>query len=342
MARNLRKKYPLKPPTKHPPLELESNISEAMSSLLSQEKLKMVARAIRSGKHHGINIEHGASNKGTGDCAFEAAIYNINNRKCFEEKFSMSIDYYRRIWSTDMANRTVNTAWNIYSHEEWMEGWRQMLTPGAYERGIFGDLMLPGIACGMHKFLLIFNTDKNTPHDPIYVVDPTMFGIEVDTEIPIVLAYNMVHYESMHPCAEKDTQATINLVKDYLEGRYKFRRKDIPFLLGLEDQTPTEDHELEAQRPPTESDAIVVIKESSDDLKVKRLEKHDDNPKRYIVKNIPETNGKIKCPLCKNFYQNIVMHFKRKQDCRNVVDCEDFLRIYEENVTNKKREENTK
>ena len=56
----------------------------------------------------------------------------------------MSIDYYRRIWATDMANRTVNTPLNISTPKQWLEEWKQMQEPGAYERGIYGDLMLPG------------------------------------------------------------------------------------------------------------------------------------------------------------------------------------------------------
>ena len=124
----------------------------------------------------------------------------------------MSIDWYRRIFVTDMANRTLNTDYNIYSNEEWLEGWNQMLVPGAYERGIFGDLMLPGIACGLRKFILIFNTNPDTPHDPIYVVDPSIFNVMADTEIPVVLAYNMSHYESMEPCSNDDINATIDLV----------------------------------------------------------------------------------------------------------------------------------
>ena len=69
---------------------------------------------------------------------------------------------------TDMANRTLNTPFNIFPNKaDWLKGWAEMLTPGAYERGIFGDLMLPGIACGTRKVLLIFNTNLDTPHDPI-------------------------------------------------------------------------------------------------------------------------------------------------------------------------------
>jgi hypothetical protein len=121
-----------------------------------------------------------------------------------------------------------------------MNGREEMMVPGTYERGIYGDLMLPGIACGIWKFLLIFNTNPGSPHDPIYVVDPRQFNVQVDTAIPIILAYNQSHYESLHPCSNKDILASINLVKEYLEGRYRYGKKDFPFLLQLDDEGPRE------------------------------------------------------------------------------------------------------
>ena len=136
-----------------------------------------------------------------------------------------------------MFNRTVDTPWNTYGRQAWEEGWKEMLVPGTYERGIFGDLMLPGIACGVRKILLIFNTNLNSPHDPIYIVDPSQFNVSPDTQLPVVLAYNMSYYESMHPCTPRDIQSTVNLVTQYKEGRYQFRRSDLPLLLGLQIDT---------------------------------------------------------------------------------------------------------
>ena len=144
-----------------------------------------------------------------GNCAFASAICNLNDRKCFNENLPQTADYYRRIWMTDMKNRTVNDqTWNIYSKVEWEEGWAEMMESGVYERGIFGDLMLLGIACGIKKTLLIFNISLDSPHDPIYVCDPRQFGVQPDSEIPVVLAYNLSHYESMHPVDQKDTLMT--------------------------------------------------------------------------------------------------------------------------------------
>ena len=152
----------------------------------------------------------------------------------------MSIDYYRRIFVTDMANRTVDSEFNVLTSQQWHEEWKQMLVPGAYERGIFGDLMLPGIACGVQKILLIFNTNLSTPHDPIYVVDPSQFNVSPDTNIPIILAYNMSHYESMEPLTDIDTQKCIDLFKNYKDGKYKYKKKDLPFLLNIDNTRPAD------------------------------------------------------------------------------------------------------
>ena len=211
--------------------------SNQIASLLTAEKNLMLARAITSGRNHGINLEPGSSNPGLGDCAFEAVIQNNNDRSCFSQKFLMPISHYRQIWVTDMANRTVDSPWNIYSRKEWFNGWMQMQVPGTYERGIFGDLMLPGISCGIRKILLIFNTNPNSPHDPIYIVNPSQFNVRPDTDVPILLGYNQSHYESLHPSDQEDIQVTVNLVNCYQEGRYPFGRKDFPMLLGIENSS---------------------------------------------------------------------------------------------------------
>ena len=193
----------------------------------------MVKRAIASARKHGINLKHGRPNPGMGDCAFEAVIQNNNDRSCFLEKYDMSVTWYRQIWATDMANRARNTDYNIFTEEQWNTGWAEMMVPGIYERGLFGDLMLAAIACGIKKFLLIFNTNLDSPHDPIYVVNPYIFNVQPDSDIPIVLAYNMSHYESMEPYSTSDTQETVLLAKKYIDGKYQFGKKDIPYLLSL-------------------------------------------------------------------------------------------------------------
>ena len=231
MPKSNKKKTYLKTPPMHPP-----STSIEISSLLAEETNLMKSRAISSGRKHGVNLQPGSSNPGRGDCAFESVIQNNND--------------YRRMWATDMANRTVDTDWNIYYRQEWLNGREQMMIPGTYERGIFGDLMLPGIACGIRKFLLIFNTNPEAAHDPIYVVDPRQFNVQADTSVPIILAYNQSHYESLHPCSNKDILTSINLVKEFLEGRYRFSKKDFPFLLNLDNERPSEFKMQETETSP--------------------------------------------------------------------------------------------
>ena len=121
------------------------------------EQNLMIKRAISSAKEHGINLSPGTLNSARGNCAFESALFNVNERPCFKEKYPLSPDYYRRIWATDMKNRTLNDpTWQIYSDKEWEAGWNEMMESGVYERGLFGDLMLLGIACGIKKLLLRF------------------------------------------------------------------------------------------------------------------------------------------------------------------------------------------
>ena len=112
---------------KGPNLQPYPQSSTEIASLMSKERKLMITRAITSGRKHGINLTHGKANPGLGDCAFEAVIFNNNERHCFTNKFPLSIDTYRTIWVKDMAHRTVNTEWNIYSDQEWYQGWGQML-----------------------------------------------------------------------------------------------------------------------------------------------------------------------------------------------------------------------
>ena len=121
--------------------------------------LLMLKRAITSAKHHGFNIGPGRLNPASGDCAFETIIFNIHYRDCFPQKLLLSTDYYRRIWMTDMQARSLdNLTWNLgYTAVELWQGFEEMKEPGVYERGLFGDLMLPAISVGIRKNILVFN-----------------------------------------------------------------------------------------------------------------------------------------------------------------------------------------
>ena len=63
--------------------------------------------------------------------------------------------------------------WNLgYTEQQVRDGLAKLQESGIYEIDFFGDMMMGGIACGIRKRILIFNTSKNLLHDPISVVDP--------------------------------------------------------------------------------------------------------------------------------------------------------------------------
>ena len=198
----------------------------------------MIRRAVSSAAKHGILLEHGRRNPAVGDCAFESVIFNNNDRDCFTEKLNFSTDYYRRLWVNDLQAKCLDDqTWNLgYTIAELKTGFEDMKNPGVYERGLFGDLLLPAISVGIHKQILIFNTHENSPHDPISVISPTAFGGFKDSDVPIILAYNMAHFESMHPKSNEDIMKSVDLTNDYLHGRYGFNRSDIPHLIQIKNK----------------------------------------------------------------------------------------------------------
>ena len=99
-----------------------------------------------------------------------------------------------------------------------------------YEIPFFGDLVMNGIAKGCRKNVLIFNTSIQAA-DPIYVIKANEFGGYADSDIPVVLAYNQVHYESLHPSTSEDIEKTKLLVNTYLNGEYGFNKNDIQLLV---------------------------------------------------------------------------------------------------------------
>ena len=220
-----RKKYP-------PPYE-ESKEQHIMDDKGSRKNImsninetntqgSIIKRAIASAQKHNIELKPGRANNAAGNCSYESVIYNINDRTCFKEKLPMSPDFYRRIWTNDMMNRILDksSAWNPgLTEKQIIDGFTTMMDSGVYEVEFFGDMIMPGIACGIRKRILIFNTNENierTGHNPIAVIDPTNYGGQLDDDTPAIVAYNLVHYESLHTMNKEDIQETIKLVKAYI------------------------------------------------------------------------------------------------------------------------------
>ena len=191
----------------------------------------LVTQAIESASKHGMNLEEGKLNKADGNCAFEAIINNINERKCFQEKLSLPSNVYRQIWITKFESESAKypSLGAGFTKEEQDENWNQLKHSGVYEVEFFGDFVIHAIAKGCKKNILIFNTSTEAA-DPIYVIQAKEFGGFSDTDIPIVVGYNQVHYESLHPVTETDVEKTKELVNSYISGTYGFKKNDIQFL----------------------------------------------------------------------------------------------------------------
>ena len=281
---------------------------EAHSTIQTQKPIEvMISRAISSAKKHEIDVHQGRPISRDGNCAIESVIANINERQCFSDSFNFTPDYYRRIWVTDFKNRTINDKnWNIYTNQEWEQGWAEMMKSGVYERGLFGDLMLFAVACGVRKTLLVINTNLDSPHDPIYICDPAKFNVEPSTNIPVVLAYDMSHYESLHPSANSDIEKTIELVQQYQAGNYPFSHADLPFLLN----TPLDMNENANSKALEETYQCEVEDRT---LGAQVFEK--SLPEHLRGKRPKEMN-----PDEKKIYNNIRRKFSRLNECPKTAD----------------------
>ena len=105
--------------------------------------------------------------------------------------------------------------------------WEKLRQDCAYEIDYFGDLLIQAISRGAKKMILIVNTDINSTNDPVVVVSPETFGGERDSDLPVIVAYNGHHYESLEPCDAESNAATKVLCEKYKNGEYPFKRADI-------------------------------------------------------------------------------------------------------------------
>merc|ERR1712240_187967 len=118
-----------------------------------------------------------------------------------------------------------------FTEEERKENWNRLKDYGSYEIEFFGDFVIYGVGLGCKKNILVFNTSLDAAA-PIYVITPERFGGTTDSDIPIVLAYNQVHYESMYPSSIEDIQKTKCLVHSYITGNYTYSRHELPYFLS--------------------------------------------------------------------------------------------------------------
>ena len=115
-----------------------------------------------------------------------------------------------------------------YSEAEWENAWLKLQTTNEWDLDYFGDLVIISCAHSLRKDILVINTPWRmasgaTAHGPINVAlsDALVSTNKASTEIPIVLAYDGQHFESLIPTSNEDIEKTIKLTKAFKNGRYK-------------------------------------------------------------------------------------------------------------------------
>ena len=112
--------------------------------------------------------------------------------------------------------------------EAFREQWNILKQSGSYEYDL-GDYVLAAIAHCTREDILIFNTRSDGPYDPIFVVKASLLGGRpASTDIPVLLAYDTVHFEGLVPNTTSDVEKTIELKNKYLQNEYSTRKQDIP------------------------------------------------------------------------------------------------------------------
>ena len=181
---------------------------------------------------------------------------------------------------------------------EWRKGWEVLKSSGAYEYDL-ADLVIPGIAHCTRKDILIFNTSPHA-HCPVYVVPASrLCNQTTNTDIPVCLAYDQAHYETLVPDTEEEILKTIALKNDILNGTYSVQMNDIPFLV----------------KPPKHKSYAQIVKSPSQKSEnSKRLRENEYKgpmqQNRRNTKDMKLTDSEIKDPKVqeaerkRNFRQN--------------------------------------
>ena len=174
------------------PISKETGLHKRHNEYEKEEKTydedEIFTKAIAIAKDHNIKLKPGRKDRGYGNCVFEAVINNINDRECFKEKLKQTPNWYRRLWMNQMLDRIICKIcpWNPgFTEKQLRDGFEKVKQSGVYEVDYFGDMMLGGIACGIGKRILVFNTGNNLVHDVIAVADPKHFDwrINIDDEM---------------------------------------------------------------------------------------------------------------------------------------------------------------
>ncbi|XP_035292059.1 uncharacterized protein LOC118237448 isoform X1 [Anguilla anguilla] len=281
-------------------------------------------------EQHGIQLRSGNPNKAKGNCLYESIIDNINARECFPELFTERPKHYRNVWNTVDEQKIKASPYypNIYTEQKWREAWQTLQTTNQYDLDYFGDMAILSCAHTTKKDILVFNTPWKTtnaqPHSPIYVIsadaiDPANAR---DTHVPLVLAYNGHHFESLIPVSNVDVDKTIVLVDAYKTGTYKTPRS----LAQMFELIGNDLHNTESNCPTTNK---TICTQATENQKRTELTATTSNvqiqnyaPKSHSLDEGNNTSDTIAitlpdvCNSCQKPFQRLLVHLRMSKQCQ--------------------------
>ena len=194
--------------------------ADLVRQIVHNSLVDMRKKVILNASYHGIDLNPGVENRADGDCLFETVTDSINTRECFTQKIDEDTSQLRVKWLSEAEELSFDYSNYGLEKHEWKLQWEQLKKPKVYEHEM-ADLIAPAIAHCVKKDLLIFNV-HSTAFSPVYVVSAnTLDSMSVaDTDIPVCLGYNGVHYEEVVPNSEEDIRKTVLLKKKFIDGDF--------------------------------------------------------------------------------------------------------------------------
>lgn len=162
------------------------------------------------------------------------------------------------------------------------------------------------------------------PHSPIYVIsadaiDPANAR---DTHVPLVLAYNGHHFESLIPVSNVDVDKTIVLVDAYKTGTYKTPRSLAQMfeLIGndlhnTESNCPTTNKTICTQATENQKRTELTATTSNVQIQNYAPKSHSLDEGNNISDTIAITLPDV-CNSCQKSFQRLLVHLRRSKQCQ--------------------------
>ena len=214
-------------------MQLSAAELSEVDRLLNVDRLRqaMLHTSIEVGTALRVHFRGGVATVARGDCSWEVVFDQLHLRP----ELAGLVDRETTIatWRTRLVDNLsrCHEARVLYgkSQEEWVRFLAPLKQPGFYN-GEIGDLALTGLAHMLGVNILLVHTSSHLGTVPLTLIDAECFGHQAVTPIPIVMAYNGEHMESLCPVSEEDVRRTMDLVPLFKSGRIGVTVRDIPSL----------------------------------------------------------------------------------------------------------------